>query len=169
MQANFVYHFLIEKGIPRQRIRINKCPPGKQAGERYVRQNYPKEVKAIRSKRRLHVGLVTVIDADIHTVDERLAQLAQEIADSEQEGRGQEEPIAILVPKRNIETWIYHLLGHQVNEEEKYNNHVKVGDAKPAARKFAVRCPDRLSNDCPSSMRTGCEEIIEFLRKSARD
>ncbi len=53
--------------------------------------------------------------------------------------RGLQERIGILVPKRNIETWVAKLLGKAVDEDTKKNVCKNLGeprDFKPAAWKY---------------------------------
>lgn len=86
-----------------------------------MRELYPMEVKAYRSKKNyLAISLVVVIDADKYTVADRLHQLDTALEEDSQPRRQEEEQIAIFVPKRNIETWIYYLQGETVDEETAY-------------------------------------------------
>src|SRR5688500_16618310 len=105
-------------GVRVSNIRLS--PPGQGSGEQYVLRQYPVEVRAVRRTnqfRPVGVSLVTVIDADTYTVLQRHEELDRRLDASNQERRHADEKLAILVPKRNIETWIHHLRGVLVDEE----------------------------------------------------
>ena len=86
-QEVFARQFLQKRGFPGP-FRVEVCPKGEQSGEQYVRERYPKEVKAYRSKRNhLSIYLVVLIDADNKTVDERLSQLDLTLEDDSQPRR----------------------------------------------------------------------------------
>jgi hypothetical protein len=114
---------------------------------------------------RLHAapGLVGVIDADISPVSRRMQQLDQSLRDAALEPRSEQEPIALLIPKRNIETWIHHLLGEPVNEDDVYS---KFSDeqrkCEPAVQEFTRRCPNNMAN-APRSLQAACTELTRFL------
>ena len=168
MHGNFVRHYLLEKGVPSNKIiRINNCPAGKQSGAQYVLQNYPKEVSALRSTHYISQGLVAVIDADTFGVEERMASCRKALVDAGIEDKKDDESIVVLVPRRNIETWIHYTLGNVVNETDKYDNQVEHANVKPAARTFASRCPGSLNADCPPSMNAGCTGLTQFIAKIA--
>jgi hypothetical protein len=58
------------------------CPAGQQSGEQHVRDRYPVEVKAHRSKKNhLDIALIVVIDADTNEVENRLKQLELALKD----------------------------------------------------------------------------------------
>jgi hypothetical protein len=94
-----------------------KGPGG--SGEKYVRDQYPRQVQACRSSlgRRASALLIVIIDADMETTQHRAAQLSNALNAADMQGRDEGEPIVVLIPKRHIETWIRALLGSQVNEE----------------------------------------------------
>lgn len=81
---------------------------GGGAGHAYVVAHYAGEVMA-RRRQHAATALVVHIDADTHAVADRHRQLAAALAAAEAPPRGADEPIAELVPRRNIETWIYAL------------------------------------------------------------
>lgn len=97
-----------------------KSPGG--SGEKYVRDQYPRQVQAYRSAlgRRASALLIVIVDADKVTTHHRASQLSEALAASEMEDRKKGELIVVLIPKRHVETWIRALLGNQVDEEEDY-------------------------------------------------
>jgi len=163
-QECFVYRYLRHKGLSRHSIRVRKAPSGKGAAEQYVRREYPSEVMTLRARSGSSAGLVAVIDADGLSVEDRLNQLAASLNDASQPPRQPQEPIALLIPKRNIETWIHHLLGQSVNEDDQYPKFFdEQRKCEPAARAFAERCPNNL-DDAPPSLQAGCVELVHLLR-----
>jgi hypothetical protein len=122
-QQNLVRRYLERCGHPSP-FRLAPLPakgPG-GSGEKYVREQYPREVQACRSilGRRAAALLVVVVDADMETTQWRTAQLADALQAAGMRVRGNDEPIIVLVPKRHVETWIRALLGDQVDEVTDY-------------------------------------------------
>lgn len=153
-QYKFAEYFLKKKGFTGV-FRPQICTKGKQAGEQYVRERYASEVKLYRSKNYLNICLVVVIDADMVTVSERIRQLDLSL----KEKRFPKEKIAIIVPKRNIETWIHYLQNELVDEVTAYGKFSNQSTCKPFVEKLAEQCVHGLSPDAPSSMHDACVEI----------
>ena len=109
----FVYRFLIQNGVPGGRIRAQVSQAGRGSGEQFVREQYPKEVTEYRRRATsLNVALVVVQDCDNSTVAQTRARLETAV------GRREDERIAILLPRRNIETWIRFLTDRAVVDEQ---------------------------------------------------
>lgn len=163
-QEVFARHYLVRCGVPRAKIRTNICPKGKQAGEQYVREQYPVEVSAHRSKSSfLSLGLTVVTDADTHSVQDRLQTLDKALLASSQHGRQINERIGIFVPKRNIETWIHYLKGAVINEETSYTKLQCESDCKPLVEDLVKRCMNGLEHGAPDSLRQACREVERVL------
>jgi len=96
------------------RIRVLPLPAA--CGEQYVRENYAVQVSAQRKSRVAQV-LVVHIDADQSTVQNRHHQLERELVKHGLDARGPDEPIAIVVPRYETETWLHHYLGREVVAE----------------------------------------------------
>jgi hypothetical protein len=122
-QGNFVRRYLIRAGQENRHIRMHLPQSGRGSGEQYVRQQYSTEVEyyRVRSASR-SAALVVAIDADVREVIERNVQLRASLANMRQEDRRPTEKIALLIPRRNIETWILCLSGEDVNEITDYKN-----------------------------------------------
>lgn len=135
----FVYSWLRQRGIERRKIRLLPVPAGKGAGEQYVREQYSKEVQTHRRRAGAqNCQLVTIIDADVLPVRQRFEQLDQSLQASNGSTRSQDERICILVPKRNIETWVHCLVSGPVDEETDYKRPAKSAEEyKEAARRLA--------------------------------
>ena len=120
--ANFIRRHLEREHSPRK-FRVNKSPRGQGSAEQYVRAQYPLEVKEYRNRAsRRRAALVVVTDADTLTVAARAVQLGQCLTESGQRERGNDEAIALLIPRRHIETWILCLNGETVDETTDYKH-----------------------------------------------
>jgi len=109
------------------------------SGEKYVRDQYSKEVHACRSAlgRRGSALLVVIVDADTETTRRRAAQLSVALRAAGMDERREDEPIVVLIPKRHVETWIRALLGIQVDEATDYTRPTpSAKDIKDAAAKL---------------------------------
>ncbi len=122
VQQNLVRRFLERCGHDLRACRFLPLPAGRGCGEKHVRDQYPAQVRACRSSlgKKTSALLVVMIDADKETVAQRHRQLDRELEKAGAQGREAVEPIAVLVPKRHIETWIRALLGEVVDEDTDY-------------------------------------------------
>jgi hypothetical protein len=158
----FVYAWLRQRGIERRKIRLLPVPAGRGAGEQYVREQYPKEVQTHRRRAGAQdCQLVTIIDADVLPTRHRFEQLDQCLQDEELGKRSQTERICILVPKRNIETWIHFLVTGPVDEETDYKRPAKSAEeCREAARKLAETYPlEAAPTEFPPSLQEGWGEL----------
>ena len=156
----FIRTFLVGRGISPHRIRVRIAPGGRGSGEQYVRRQYPREVKVYRSKRHhLNIALATMIDADMKSVADRQNELNASLIEAQLNKRQKNERIGIFVPKRNIETWIYYLMDHAVDEATDYAPLKKKGDCKPYVKRFARDCHQPLEHKAPRSLQAACKEL----------
>ncbi len=156
----FLYRLLKSLGFTRHRIRIEPAPVGGGAADQWVRNHYPDEVETYRRESsHLRTGLVTAIDADENPVRRRYRQLNGELQAEALDQRGPDEMICILVPKRNIETWIYALFGNEVSETEDYGKLENEGDCQPAVEQLVEYLQDGWSDDLIPSLKQGCREL----------
>jgi hypothetical protein len=165
-QEVFARHFLKACGLVKNRRKIyyNPCPKGKQAGEQYVRQEYPKEVKTYRNiSQRLSASLIILIDADTQEVAERLRQLESALVEAGIPPREPGEHIGIFIPKRNIETWIYYLEGDTVTEEKIYDHLARESDCSSSVEALARKRREPLPENAPLSMQIACSELERIL------
>jgi len=135
-QQNFAYHYLVRLGVERRKIRRAPLPLS-GSGEQYVRKTYPTEVAGCRQ--RDHRNLIVLIDADRELVERRQRQLDDELQRSDRNRRSDDDRIAILVPRRNIETWIAALLRMpvgEVDEDQDYKGRVGCDRVQEAAQAF---------------------------------
>lgn len=169
-QEVFTRYFL-EKfyRIHPRRIRSNLPPAGVGSGEQWVRQQYRIEVKTYRryssSKK---IALVVMIDADNLTYEERHRQLSKMLTDANLDERQPHERIALFIPKRNIETWLYFLDRQQesIDESIVYRHLDKESDCKGSVYTLAANCLNRLplATNAPSSLQQACAELARILR-----
>ena len=160
-QANLARKYLVRAGLAKDRnLRVRNNKRG--SGEQWVREQYPLEIRELRRERhQRQLILITMIDANSGTVDERLRSLARGLRDSGQERPTADEPVFLLIPKRNVETWIWFLVGNSVNENDDYKRRVE-----QVHRNDAVDALCRLrqsawpqSETCPASLVQGFREL----------
>lgn len=96
-QQNLVRRYLERCG--HRYVRPAPLPPG-GSGEKYVRDRYPIQVRACRSSlgRKTSAMLIVVVDADTEATERRAAQLARALESADEDPRGKDEPIVILIP-----------------------------------------------------------------------
>ena len=160
---NFVYRYLRQRNYSHHDIVVEDLPSGRGCGEQWVRERYAENVGAYRYRAaRAETALIVVIDADNGDVNRRNTQLRNALDQANLQPRDNDERIAHLIPKRNIETWILCLTGTNVNELTDYRNTSNIdGLVKPAAVKLFEWSRDNalLPNNCVPSLKTGVAEI----------
>jgi hypothetical protein len=116
-----VRRFLKNAGVEEHQLRVEKSPSGQGSAEQWVKTRFVKEVSAYRTRQaRAATSLIIIIDADTHTVQHRLRQLAQVLVEQGAQPVNDREQIIRLIPKRNVETWILCLNEHRVEEITDY-------------------------------------------------
>ena len=155
--ATFVRRFLPSKHdlyrVPRE--------GGEGAGEQFVRQKYPARLGAAR---KTNSALIVVIDGDKKTVEERLRQLDEECDRKGTPRRTDADRVAVFVPMRNIETWLYFLNGEvdgfeKIDESKRYAKLSRERECKPMVKKLREMCRrGNLPDEAPLSLRAACEE-----------
>ena len=71
----FVRRFLRRDGWDLRNIRVQIAPHGRGSAEQFVREQFPKELQAVRSKRNERVRLIVMIDGDDKGVRARRVSL----------------------------------------------------------------------------------------------
>lgn len=137
---NFVRQWLRAEGVDTKH-RFIAVPAGVGgAGEKHVRERFADEVTYYRQKANSQrIGLVVVIDADAETVARRRVQLAEQLKTAGIGPCAAGERIAILVPRRNVETWLTFFDGSDsVDEETDYKRpHAPPSHCREAGSAFA--------------------------------
>jgi hypothetical protein len=180
----FCLRALVAAGHDRRRIRVVPYPAlaigsgaaqeGRRVhacGSQHVRERFPAELQLVRRRASSHrASLVVHIDVDNpapdgRTVDDRLTELDDACDAAGVLRRGPNDPVAVLVPRRNIETWIYFYRNerHPVDEHSEYpklDGHES--DAAPAAEAFVADARRKPApGDVPDALRRG---LTEFRR-----
>lgn len=138
-----------------RRVRLRPYPAGQGSGEQFVREQYTVEVEAHRRRAtRLNIALIVMQDCDITSVEDARARLEQSTA------RRSDERIAILLPKRNVETWIRFLIdGGPVDESVCYPKLNRESDCHEVADRLGAKNEYHLTPDVPISLQAACAEI----------
>lgn len=159
-QEVFIRHFLMKKGYRPRQMRIERCPAGKQAGEQFVRNRYPDELKALRQRTaKAETALLVMIDADTGTVTEMAKRLDAICSEQGVAVKNQNDRAALLIPKRNIETWIHFLNGEAVDETTAYSKLRWESDCKPGVKGlFEICSKGECPADFPDSLKVACLE-----------
>lgn len=137
-------------------------PPGTQSGEQHVRERFAAEVASFRRNRgRVAEALIVMTDADTQPVAARRRTLEQALQQGAQAPRRDDERIVLLVPKRNVETWVAHLNGAAVDEATDYKPR-PADEFRHAAERLRTHCRAADSNCCPPSLVDGCKELVRL-------
>lgn len=157
----FVYRALLRRGYNKRRIRLVPVPDGQGAGEQHVVLSYAEEVRVHRSRAaRMKAALLVHIDADTLPIERRHARLAEALKQAGEAERRDDEAIAILVPKRNIETWIHFFLkGVAVDESIAYPKLAEESEAWPAAEAFDQASKTAAPANAPPSLVAALAEM----------
>ncbi|OIP47977.1 MAG: hypothetical protein COZ12_01940 [Deltaproteobacteria bacterium CG_4_10_14_3_um_filter_60_8] len=160
-QEAFTRRFLAGMGWNTRELRVEKSPSAKGSAEQWVREKFPSEIKVYRQRRlRAASGLIVMIDADEREVQDRINDFEAECNAKQVQFRGDDDAVAIAVPKRNIETWIHYLADNPVNEKDTYRKLEKERLCKPAVQKLLKMCKTTgLSEDAPESLSAACHEF----------
>ena len=105
----FARRFLKHRNFRGRDIRTLALPDGRQSGEQWVRERYPDQLRAIRRRRGAY--LIVVTDADRGSTQDRRVQLEAECERKGVPGRQDADRVLMIIPRRNIETWLAYLGG----------------------------------------------------------
>ena len=161
----FVRRFLKRRNFGGRDIETLPLPSGRQSGEQWVRERYPDELRAIRGRQNAH--LIVVTDADTHTTETRRTQLDAKCDEKQIPQRDDGDPVLVIVPRRNIETWLEYLgTGNAVDENTTYGKLDRERDCATQANTLFRMChrEQRLPEDAPPSLRESCEEYRKLRR-----
>ncbi|RME98222.1 MAG: hypothetical protein D6773_14745 [Alphaproteobacteria bacterium] len=152
----FVRRFFEQAGWHRRAMRIEKSPQGRGAGEQWVRQRFPKELAALR-RRSVAQLLVAMVDADRSTVEKRLQAFDRSCRQADVPVRAAEEPVLLLIPRRNVETWIAYLRGEAVDEEREYPKLARERECSEPVKALRRMCDaGQLRPPAPPSLEAAC-------------
>lgn len=97
----------------------------KGGGAQWVLKSFPEQLQACR-RRHAKTLLIVMVDADNLTVEERRRELLHRLKACDLKELSKDEPVALVIPKRNVETWIAALQGNKVNEDENCKTRAKL-------------------------------------------
>lgn len=155
--ATFVRRFLKERGYANHQLRVEVAPKGKGSGEQWVRDQYPNELRACRKKNTM---LIVGTDADDKSVAERIDTLDKQCRDENVPVRMPHEPVIMVIPKRNIETWLAYLRGENPNEQDTYPKYAHEADCRDEVRALDAMCRrQQLKQPVSPSLQAACVEL----------
>jgi hypothetical protein len=153
----FLRRFFEQKGWSSRKFRIERSPHGRGAGEQFVRERFPKELQAIRT-RSVTAKLVVMLDADRSSVSEKIKELHDACLSVSIAACRESDPVAFFVPRRNIETWIAYLTGDIVNEEDVYRKLPRERDCAEGVKALREMCDaGALRSPAPPSLTYSCD------------
>jgi hypothetical protein len=158
LHQQFVSRYLRNAGFGTHEIVRGDLPGGSGgAGDQWVHERYAAAVKEHR-RRAAKGALVVVLDADTEETSRRTRQLDGLLRNAGPDPRGDGETIAHLIPRRNIETWILHLCGQnvdEVNDEKRPGVDKMFADAAATLFGWSGNPPA----DCLPSLRAAIQEL----------
>jgi hypothetical protein len=160
-QECFIRRFLILRRCESHELYVRKPRPGRGSAEQFVREEFPRELKAYRSRSsRCAVCLIVCIDADNLSVEERTNALMKACTDTGVSLRRNGEKVCFVVPKRNIETWLAYLRGEPVDEQGTYRKYSCPSDCQGDVKRLDEMCrQQKLRPNVPPSLALACEEF----------
>lgn len=155
----FARRFLMKMGWNRRQLSVEKAPKGRGSGEQYVRERFPSALANCR-KQAVNSGLIALIDGDNRGVAGRFDELKKACEERAIEFRRDDEPVLILVPTWQLETWFAYLDGEVVDENQQdYPRLRRPRDCQKHVDILAEMCRDRkLRSPTPFSLVAACEE-----------
>ena len=170
----FARGFFNEAGLSRE-IQPRENPRGKSSGHDFVRKAFVEEVKNLQRFKEGR-GVIGFIDEDSTGTEKRITQI-----DSDLRKLGLPEISAssgrcVLVPVRNLETWVYWLRANQenrqcqANETEDFKQRPPKGETKlekkdfsAAGSTFHTLNPASLPKDCLPALGQARLYLRQFL------
>ena len=164
-QECFIRRFLILRNYDPHRFYVRRPGAGRGSAEQFVREEFPRELKAYRSRsNRYSTCLVVGTDADRLSVEERVRSFLKACTDSGIPPREEGEQVCFMVPKRNVETWLAYLRGEPVDEETEYRKYDRPSDCQQDVESLDEMCRQRrLRPDPPPSLSYVCEEFRRLM------
>lgn len=155
------YRAIVDQfGIHGKKIRIENVCAGRGDAKQYVLSQLQREAVALRA-RPPSARLIVILDADTESV----ARRRQEVLDLVAKANLPEDRVAIVVPRRNIETWREFARCNPVDEETDYKH-------GPAWTKECYRLVGQLLGEepipkpnPPESLETAREEMRSKIRQ----
>ena len=165
-QEAFARRFLNATGWETRAMRVEKAPGGRGSGEQFVRERFPRELKAHRS-RPVSQTLVVMMDGDAEGPTARLQQLDKACREAGVAERARNERVAVFIPTWNIETWLAYLDGEPVEEgRPDYRRLASERECQHHVETLVHMCrADKLREPAPPSLEAACNEYRMRLKK----
>ena len=162
--ACFVRRFLMNRGWTRHDIREQIHSAGRGSAQQGVRDRFPTELRAYRSKcNYLRNGLIAVIDADVRDVRDRVRNFDTACDEQGVRRRQVDERVLLVIPKRNIETWLAYLRGESVNETDQYRRYEYESRCHGDVDQLDEMCKrGELTGSAPPSLQECCDDFERF-------
>lgn len=152
-------------GWGNRQLRIEKSPAGRGSGEQWVREQFVKELRNY-SRRTVQYTVAAIVDGDTIGTIERIQQFDNECTEQGVPVRSAADEVAIIVPTRNIETWISYLKGEDVDEDSIYSKLRYESECQPAVDELLKMCKaSGLPDDAPSSLKAACQEFRQRIQE----
>jgi hypothetical protein len=144
------------------RPEMRECRKVLGPGHSGVSKRLAEEIRVIRAQG-ARAGLLVILDADGHSSEERRRDALRRC--TEEERPRSSDPVAILLPARNIETWIAWLEGQSVDSVTKYPKLERERDCQAAVERLKGHCDSGLAlpAGCPPSLIEACTEFRRVL------
>ena len=157
-QECFARRFLYGMGWKNQHLRIVKSPSAKGSAEQWVKDRYVNEL-GYYHKTQITYAIIAIVDGDTIGVEGRIKQFEKTCIERGTQIRSDSAAVAIIVPTRNIETWIHYLQGKQVDETTVYPKLKYESECQPAVQKLLDLCKTTgLPTNAPNSLNAACAE-----------
>ena len=161
----FVKRFLRRDGWNLRDFRVALSPQGRGSAEQFVREQFPRELQAIRAKGNEHVRLIVMIDGDDKGVNARRDSLNAACEAQTLRTIGEADNVLICVPTWSIETWFAFLDGGEVEESiSGYRRLTRVRDCAVHVEILAEICRGQSqSPPLPPSLEDSCIQYNRFF------
>lgn len=165
----FCRRFLNAMGWETRAMRVEKAPAGRGAAAQFVRMQFPKELRAHRS-RPVNQVVVVVVDGNSTGVEGRVRELGRACRDAGVAERAADEAVALFFPTWNIETWLAYLDGAEVDEgRDDYPKLERERECQRHVHTLVEMCrAGALRKPSPPSLDAACEEYQARLAAVAR-
>ncbi|HQM17646.1 MAG TPA: hypothetical protein PL116_07445 [Candidatus Cloacimonas sp.] len=157
-QECFARRFLKGVSWDYRQLFFRMSPDSKGSGEQWVREKFAKELNIYHTKQWTY-AIIAIIDGDTKGVEGRITQFNNICREKRVPVRSNNDAVAIIVPTRNIETWIHYLNGETVDEETVYPKLKCESECQPAVENLVTMCKGNgISQDAPPSLHSACDE-----------
>jgi len=157
-QECFARRFLKGVSWDYRQLFFRMSPDSKGSGEQWVREKFAKELNIYHTKQWTY-AIIAIIDGDTKGVEGRITQFNNICREKRVPVRSNNDAVAIIVPTRNIETWIHYLNGETVDEKTVYPKLEFESECQPAVENLVTMCKGNgLSQDAPPSLHSACDE-----------